>query len=95
MVGLSPALLGWSLVSLGAAHSIASQYAVSPFQVDLAADVPRMLDLVRNTRLPDKPEYEGLGDSFGMDLIVLKSLRDEWLYSYDWNKDQAYINRYA
>lgn len=95
MIGLSSALLSWSLVSLGAAHPSASRYVINPFQVDLAADVPRMLELVRNTRLPDKPEYEGLGDSFGLDLSVLKSLRDEWLSSYDWNKDQAYINRYA
>lgn len=67
---------------------------VHPFEVDLLKNVPRMLSLIRDTRLPEKPEYAGVGGSFGIDLDVLKSLQNEWIHEYDWQKDQSYMNRY-
>jgi hypothetical protein len=66
---------------------------VKPFKVDLSAGVPRMLDLINNTILPDKSEYPGVNSTFGIDLDVLKSLQNQWLHEYDWDKDQSYINR--
>jgi len=54
-----------------------------------------MLELVKNTILPEQPEYPGLGSSLGIDLDVLKSLRKEWLYNYNWEADQKYMNTYV
>jgi hypothetical protein len=67
---------------------------VQSFEVDLSERVPRMLDLIKSTRLPDEPQYPGLGGSFGIDLDVLKTLKDEWINDYSWEKDQSYMNRY-
>jgi hypothetical protein len=67
---------------------------VQSFEVDLSERVPRMLDLIKNTRLPDEPQYPGLGGSFGIDLDILKTLKDEWINDYSWEKDQSYMNRY-
>ena len=54
-----------------------------------------MLDIINNTRLPDQPVYPGLGSSMGIDLDVLKSLKDEWLHEFDWNKEQREMNRFV
>ncbi|KAK0648103.1 Alpha/Beta hydrolase protein [Cercophora newfieldiana] len=67
---------------------------VKPFKVDLSKEVPRMLKLVRDTRLPDKPEYPGLGSSLGIDLDVLKGLKDKWLRGFDWKKEEDAINKF-
>jgi hypothetical protein len=67
---------------------------VQSFEVDLSKRVPRMLDLIKNTRLPDKPEYPSVGGSYGLDLDVLKTLKNQWIHNYDWQKDQSYMNRY-
>jgi hypothetical protein len=67
---------------------------VSPFKVDLGGDVPRMLNLIESTKLPEKPEYPGVGSSFGVDLGVLKHLQDGWLHGYSWQDDEDYINGY-
>ncbi|KAM0426136.1 hypothetical protein ACHAPT_008768 [Fusarium lateritium] len=52
-----------------------------------------MIDLVRNSRLPEKPEYPGVGSSMGIDLDVLKSLRKQWLSNFDWEKEQDKLNK--
>nr|POE88364.1 putative epoxide hydrolase [Quercus suber] len=70
-------------------------YQVHPFHVDLAKGVPRMLELVRNTRLPGKPEYPGIGASAGIDLALLSQLQNEWLNDFDWQREEAEINRLA
>jgi hypothetical protein len=67
---------------------------VQSFKIDLSEGVPRMLDLIKNTRLPNFPEYSGVGGSFGLNLDILKTLKDEWIHDYDWEKDQSYMNRY-
>jgi hypothetical protein len=85
-----------SLVGLFAACEASPKPSprVQSFKVDLSKRVPRMLDLIKNTRLPDKPEYPGVGGSFGLDLDVLKTLKNEWIQDYSWQKDQSYMNRY-
>jgi hypothetical protein len=52
-----------------------------------------MKSLVRDTHLPDRPVYPGLGSSKGIDLDVLKSLRKEWISGFDWEKEQKNMNR--
>ncbi|PVH93144.1 alpha/beta-hydrolase [Periconia macrospinosa] len=66
---------------------------IHPFIVDLSAGVPRMRELVQNTRLPKDPEYPYLASSAGIDLDVLKFLRAEWLSKFDWQKEQDEMNR--
>lgn len=66
---------------------------VQPFTVDLSKDVPHMLDMIRSTRLPAKPQFPGEKDAFGIDLEDLRSLRDTWLHEFDWKREQASINR--
>jgi Epoxide hydrolase N terminus len=63
------------------------------FKVNLSHGVPRMMELIRDTHLPDEPQYPGVGSSRGIDLNVMKSLREEWLNEFDWEKEQAYLNR--
>ncbi|KAK5732448.1 hypothetical protein LTR17_010504 [Elasticomyces elasticus] len=81
-----------SLASPSATHRDQPKYDVRPFRIDLDHGVPRMLDLVREARLPGRPEYPSLGNSAGIDLDVLKGLREEWLNSFDWPKEQASMN---
>lgn len=54
-----------------------------------------MLDLIRSTQLPAKPQYPGIGSSFGIDLDALKALKQEWLHDFDWEREQASINKYV
>lgn len=52
-----------------------------------------MMELIKNTQLPEKPQYPGVEIFFGIELDVLKSLRENWLNDFDWEKEQAYLNR--
>lgn len=82
-----------NLIATCAGNPIQSSQ-VQPFVVDLSKGVPRMLNLIKNTRLPDKPEYPGVGGLYGLDLDVLKTLKNQWIHDFDWQKDQSYMNRY-
>ena len=68
-------------------------YNLQPFHINLSDNVPHMLDLIRKTNLPAMPEYPDVGDSAGIDLNVLKSLRTQWLNRFDWDKEQASMNK--
>lgn len=68
-------------------------FQLRPFHIDLSHNVPRMIELVRNYQLPDKPEYPGVGSSMGIDLDVLKSLRKQWLSDFDWKTEQDNLNK--
>jgi hypothetical protein len=54
-----------------------------------------MLDLVKNTKLPETSIYSGLGSSAGIDLNVLKQLQKQWATDFDWKSEEAQMNRYA
>lgn len=85
-----------TLLALTTAKSLPSSkenYHLRPFHIDLSRNVPRMIELVRDYRLPDKPEYPGVGSSMGIDLDVLKSLRKQWLSDFDWKTEQANLNK--
>lgn len=84
-----------SLLSLQAvAPTLSDQsFNLRPFTIDLSRGVPRMMELIKNTQLPEKPQYPGVEIFFGIELDVLKSLRENWLNDFDWEKEQAYLNR--
>ena len=75
-------------------HKQRDGYNLRPFHIDLSENVPHMLDLIRNTQLPATPEYPGVADTAGIDLNVLKSLREEWLTDFDWEEEQTSMNQY-
>lgn len=69
------------------------KYRLRPFHINLSKDVPRMLEKVRRTQMPNGAEYADIGSSAGIDLDVLKELRTEWLTKFDWEKEQASLNK--
>lgn len=87
---LAVAVAGASALPNG--HS-QGNYNLKPFQLNLESQVPRMLELIKNTQLPAAPEYPGLTSDAGIPLSTLKSLRTEWLTQFDWGKEQAAINK--
>ena len=106
MVSRLLSLTGWALALLpcttaAAALPSAKQQAPSevfdlqPFQFNVSDRLPRLYELLRETELPDKPQYSGIGATKGIDLDVLKSLREQWLNEYDWEQEQEYLNRYG
>lgn len=87
-------VLSACLISVQAAAVTTESYNLRPFQINLTERVPRMLHLIRETRLPEKPEYPSLNDTAGISLDVLKSLRQQWLDDFEWDREQASMNRY-
>ncbi|KAJ4315845.1 hypothetical protein N0V84_008179 [Fusarium piperis] len=67
---------------------------IEPFKVDLSKNVPRMLESVKNTKLPHKSAYSGLGASAGIDLGVLKELQREWIEDFEWRTEEKDMNSY-
>lgn len=88
-------IISTCLTSTQAVATINEQYNLRPFHINLTERVPRMLHSIRETRLPERPEYPSLDDTAGINLDVLKSLRQQWLDGFDWNKEQASMNRYG
>ena len=99
-------LAGWAVgllqfTAAAAALPTAKQQARSgafdlqPFQFNVSDRLPRLYELLRETKLPDNPQYPGVGATRGIDLDVLKSLREQWLTEYNWEQEQEYLNRYG
>ncbi|KAE8165213.1 alpha/beta-hydrolase [Aspergillus tamarii] len=79
----------------GAAHGVPlknNTYDLHPFHVDIASGVPRMLDQIRNTELPEQFPYSGVGASLGIGLDDLKTLRTEWMTDFNWEREQDSMN---
>ncbi|TRX98522.1 hypothetical protein FHL15_000596 [Xylaria flabelliformis] len=95
---LSLLLSGLTLFGLPADASPTKQLQVKSFQVDLSERVPHMLDLIRNTQLPSS-DYVAASESTndtlstGISLHTLKDLQNEWLTGFDWDEEQASINK--
>ncbi|WAO88679.1 EHN domain-containing protein [Fusarium falciforme] len=94
-------LLSWlasAVQLLAQPHNKKGGFHVRPFNIDLGDRVPRMLDLVKNTRLPAH-EDPAAKDSYnitlstGISLSTLKQLQTQWSTSFDWEKEQATMNR--
>jgi hypothetical protein len=79
---------------LAVAHSSVPNagFKLQPFRVELSRKVPQMLHKIRETRILNKEEYASVGRSAGIDVETLKQLRHQWLYEFDWDKEQAYLN---
>ncbi|KAK8051503.1 alpha/beta-hydrolase [Apiospora rasikravindrae] len=80
----------------GLSSSLAAQGAVaatvSGFKLRLCPN--RMLELVKQTMLPEHEEYDGLGASRGIDLKALKELQAEWNTDFDWSAEQESLDKY-
>ena len=67
-----------------------------PFVVNIPPEeVERMKRLIADTRLPDRPPVPGASWDWGVDLDWLKSLRDKWLFDYDWKAVEETINAFS
>ncbi|KAL4887549.1 alpha/beta-hydrolase [Aspergillus karnatakaensis] len=84
------------LVQVGQGNPVPGRndYHVKPFHIDLSSNVPRMLDQVRRTKLPDEPVYVNTGTAQGITLKDLKSFQKEWLTSFDWGHEQHKLNKF-
>ncbi|KAJ6471881.1 Alpha/Beta hydrolase protein [Mycena sanguinolenta] len=80
------------IVALSAASSISNPFNVTPFAVNLSAEIPRLKSLVENTRLPASALYP-VGTDKGIELDVLRQLQTEWITTFDWETQQAEFNQ--
>ncbi|KAF7371189.1 putative epoxide hydrolase [Mycena sanguinolenta] len=80
------------IVALAAASSINNPFDVTPFTVNLSAEIPRLKSLVKNTRLPTKALYF-VGADKGIELDVLRQLQTEWATTFDWETQQLEFNQ--
>ena len=82
-----------SILGLLPARAWASDVArPNPFKVNLSAGVSHMRDLIERTHLPANEVNMGVGTSLGITLDALKSLKSQWLTSFDWEAEQESIN---
>ncbi|KAF2963858.1 hypothetical protein GQX73_g9696 [Xylaria multiplex] len=74
------------------------RFQIKPFEINLSERVPHMLDLIRDTQLPSS-EFVAARESTngtlstGISLETLKDLREEWITSFNWEEEQASINK--
>lgn len=74
-------------------------YSVKPIKIELSERAPRMIDMVKRTRLP-AAELQSARDSLnisistGVSLSTMNSLQKEWVTSFNWEKEQEFINQY-
>ncbi|KAF8188763.1 Alpha/Beta hydrolase protein [Mycena galopus ATCC 62051] len=82
------------LVGTTALRTTCASFNVKPFTINLTSEVPRLNALVNNTRLPAEPLYPNVGFDNGIDLDFLTQLRSEWLEGFDWETQEAELNRF-
>ncbi|KAJ7162103.1 Alpha/Beta hydrolase protein [Mycena filopes] len=68
-------------------------FNVQPFEIDLRSELPRMKNLVKNTRLPVKPLDPEAGQEKGIELDFLRELQTEWSTTFNWETQQAELNQ--
>ncbi|KAJ5219468.1 alpha/beta-hydrolase [Penicillium cinerascens] len=69
-------------------------FKLRPFEIDLSDRVPRMIRQIQESHLPQTPVYTDTGTSAGITLSDLKSFKQQWLTSFDWNQEQTSLNKY-
>lgn len=78
---------------LNTSHCFAAdKFNLQSFSVDLSNGVDRLNALVKSARLPSKPLYP-VGQEKGIELDVLRDLRSEWVENFDWEAQQAEMNK--
>ncbi|KAJ6480876.1 Alpha/Beta hydrolase protein [Mycena sanguinolenta] len=82
------------IIALAAASSIDNPFSVTPFTVNLSAEIPRLKALVENTRLPAKALYP-VGSDKGVELDILRQLQTEWVTTFDWETQQSEFNQFS
>ncbi|KAJ5703964.1 alpha/beta-hydrolase [Penicillium malachiteum] len=84
---------GLLLTLVGVVSVMAKEYFnLQSFRIDLSAKVPRMIQQIRETQLPNDPIYIDTGTASGMALSDLKSFQKEWLTQFDWNEEEKTMN---
>ncbi|KAJ7045988.1 Alpha/Beta hydrolase protein [Mycena alexandri] len=68
-------------------------FNLKPFKIDLGGEIPRLKTLVNNSRLPAKALYSNVGQEKGIELDFLRELQTEWSTSFEWETQQAELNR--
>ncbi|KAJ7151620.1 Alpha/Beta hydrolase protein [Mycena filopes] len=70
-------LLAFATTTLASPLVPTTSARVKPFLVDLAAGIPHLKTLVKNTHLPAKPLYPGAGSDWGVQLDFLHDLQTQ------------------
>lgn len=74
--------------------SVAQGIEIKPFTIDVAPELLSDLqDRLRNTRWLQQRENADWDE--GTNLDYLKELVDYWQHSFDWRKQEAYLNQFA
>ncbi|CAE6407356.1 unnamed protein product [Rhizoctonia solani] len=81
-----------TLLSLLALPSIILGYDVKPFKFNLSSRLPHLQELVKLTKLPETSVLGNAGA--GTDLTWLKDRQKDWINGYDWNEEQAAMNKF-
>lgn len=73
---------------------------IEPTQVNLTSRVPHMVGLVKQAILPSDESLAAISSlntsiSSGISLKTLRSLQNEWITTFDWENEQAAINKYC
>ncbi|KAK6981499.1 epoxide hydrolase domain protein [Favolaschia claudopus] len=68
-----------------------NEFNLKPFHINLSSQFSHLKTLAKQTQLPEKALY-AVGPEKGMQLDVLKDLKNEWVGSYDWVKEEAELN---
>ncbi|KEP45150.1 epoxide hydrolase amino-terminal protein, partial [Rhizoctonia solani 123E] len=82
-----------TLLSLLALPSVTLGYDIKPFKVNLSSRVAHLKELVKLTKLPETSALGGKAGA-GIDLNWLKDRQKDWVGGYDWNKEQAAMNKF-
>ncbi|CAK5282639.1 unnamed protein product [Mycena citricolor] len=92
---LSATLAAFAVTFVSGTSSAAhSSYHLKPFHINLGQGVPHLKALLNEIRLPNAPLYPGSSPTYGVDLADLKSWKKTWLGTYDWDKEEAAMNRF-
>lgn len=70
-------------------------FKLRPFEIDLSDRVPKMIRQIQESHLPQSPVYTDTGISAGITLSDLKSFKQQWLTSFDWDQEQISLNKYG
>ncbi|KAJ7071931.1 Alpha/Beta hydrolase protein [Mycena amicta] len=87
--------IGLILSSVSLSALAKHQFNLKPFTINLSTEFARIKTQVQHARLPETELYPGNADHKGVPLDVLKSLKEEWATTYDWEKEQAKLNAWV